>query len=56
MLYHLITLNPNKDITLHVSANNSAMVLTLFFFDNTNSELTIISYFITASVSKLKSL
>lgn len=26
MLYHLIMLNPNKDITLHVSANNSAMV------------------------------
>ncbi|KAH7924165.1 hypothetical protein BV22DRAFT_1013864, partial [Leucogyrophana mollusca] len=27
MLYHLITLNPNKDITLHVSANNPAMLL-----------------------------
>lgn len=26
MLYHLITLNPNKDITLHVSINNPAMV------------------------------
>lgn len=26
MLYHLIQLNPNKDITLHVSANNPAMV------------------------------
>jgi len=26
MLYHLITLNPQKDITLHVSTNNSAMV------------------------------
>lgn len=27
MLYHLITLNPNKDITLHVSVNNPAMLL-----------------------------
>ncbi|KAI0766677.1 hypothetical protein BD413DRAFT_605817 [Trametes elegans] len=27
MLYHLITLNPNKDITLHVSINNPAMLL-----------------------------
>ncbi|KAJ7173505.1 hypothetical protein C8R46DRAFT_1161374 [Mycena filopes] len=27
MLYHLITLNPHQDITLHVSANNSAMLL-----------------------------
>ncbi|KAF8647728.1 hypothetical protein AX16_006563 [Volvariella volvacea WC 439] len=27
MLYHLITLNPKRDITLHVSANNSAMLL-----------------------------
>ncbi|TFK39467.1 hypothetical protein BDQ12DRAFT_722331 [Crucibulum laeve] len=27
MLYHLITLNPNKDITLHVSTNSSAMLL-----------------------------
>ncbi|KAF9785253.1 hypothetical protein BJ322DRAFT_1100118 [Thelephora terrestris] len=27
MLYHLITLNPGKDITLHVSANNPAMLL-----------------------------
>jgi hypothetical protein len=26
MLYHLIQLNPNKDISLHVSANNPAMV------------------------------
>ena len=26
MLYHLILLNPGKDITLHVSANNPAMV------------------------------
>lgn len=26
MLFHLIKLNPKKDITLHVSANNSAMV------------------------------
>jgi len=26
MLYHLIQLNSNKDITLHVSANNPAMV------------------------------
>ena len=26
MLYHLINRNPNKDITLHVSANNPAMV------------------------------
>lgn len=26
MLYHLITLNPRKDITLHVSTNNPAMV------------------------------
>jgi len=27
MLYHLIQLNPNKDISLHVSANNPAMIL-----------------------------
>ncbi|THU92969.1 hypothetical protein K435DRAFT_820366 [Dendrothele bispora CBS 962.96] len=27
MLYHLISLNPGKDITLHVSANNPAMLL-----------------------------
>ncbi|KAI0048749.1 hypothetical protein FA95DRAFT_1490325 [Auriscalpium vulgare] len=27
MLYHLISRNPNKDITLHVSANNPAMLL-----------------------------
>lgn len=27
MLYHLIKLNPNKDITLHVSVNSSAMLL-----------------------------
>ncbi|KAJ7860443.1 hypothetical protein B0H14DRAFT_576761 [Mycena olivaceomarginata] len=27
MLYHLIVLNPHQDITLHVSANNSAMLL-----------------------------
>ncbi|OAX36025.1 hypothetical protein K503DRAFT_827179 [Rhizopogon vinicolor AM-OR11-026] len=27
MLYHLITLNPHRDITLHVSANNPAMLL-----------------------------
>lgn len=26
MLYHLISLNPGKDITLHVSTNNPAMV------------------------------
>lgn len=26
MLYHLIGLNPGKDITLHVSTNNPAMV------------------------------
>jgi hypothetical protein len=26
MLYHLIARNPGRDITLHVSANNSAMV------------------------------
>ncbi|KAF9045354.1 hypothetical protein BJ165DRAFT_1346914 [Panaeolus papilionaceus] len=27
MLFHLISMNPNKDITLHVSVNNSAMLL-----------------------------
>lgn len=27
MLYHLIMLNPHKDITLHVAANNPAMLL-----------------------------
>ncbi|KAF8998499.1 hypothetical protein BDQ17DRAFT_1247609 [Cyathus striatus] len=27
MLYHLIMLNPSKDVTLHVSVNNSAMLL-----------------------------
>jgi hypothetical protein len=26
MLFHLIDRNPNKDITLHVSTNNPAMV------------------------------
>jgi hypothetical protein len=26
MLYHLIMLNPHRDITLHVAANNPAMV------------------------------
>jgi hypothetical protein len=26
MLYQLVTLNPHQDITLHVSANNPAMV------------------------------
>lgn len=26
MLYHLIAMNPGKDITLHVSTNNTAMV------------------------------
>lgn len=30
MLYQLIMLNPGKDITLHVSANNSAMVPLIF--------------------------
>jgi hypothetical protein len=29
MLYHLISLNPGKDITLHVSTNNPAMVRSL---------------------------
>jgi hypothetical protein len=29
MLFHLIDRNPNKDITLHVSANNPAMVCLL---------------------------
>lgn len=32
MLYHLIQLNPNKDITLHVSANNPAMVNRVLIF------------------------
>ncbi|KZT70764.1 hypothetical protein DAEQUDRAFT_165365 [Daedalea quercina L-15889] len=27
MLYHLVTLNPNRDVTLHVSINNPAMLL-----------------------------
>jgi hypothetical protein len=31
MLYHLISLNPGKDITLHVSTNNPAMVRPLCF-------------------------
>lgn len=26
MLFHIIRMNPKRDITLHVSANNSAMV------------------------------
>ena len=29
MLYHLISLNPRKDITLHVSVNNPAVVSSL---------------------------
>jgi len=32
MLFHLISRNPNKDITLHVSTNNPAMVVLLRFF------------------------
>ena len=58
MLYHLIQLNPNKDITLHVSVNNPAMVgssqslsslwiLELIYFS---------SYYIIASDSRLRSL
>jgi len=31
MLFYLISRNPNKDITLHVSANNPAMVGPLRF-------------------------
>ena len=31
MLYHLISLNPHKDITLHVSVNSPAMVCYCFF-------------------------
>ena len=31
MLYHLISLNPHKDITLHVSVNSPAMVRHCFF-------------------------
>ncbi|KAJ8695043.1 hypothetical protein PTI98_007666 [Pleurotus ostreatus] len=27
MLYHIISMNPGKDISLHVSANNPAMLL-----------------------------
>ncbi|KAG2351720.1 hypothetical protein BDR07DRAFT_1442131 [Suillus spraguei] len=27
MLYHLIMLNPHRDITLHVAANNPEMLL-----------------------------
>ncbi|KNZ77415.1 Cysteine-rich protein 2-binding protein [Termitomyces sp. J132] len=34
MLYHLIMLNPKKDITLHVSVNNSAMARPLNFCRN----------------------
>ena len=30
MLYHLICLNPHKDITLHVSVNSPAMVRHFF--------------------------
>jgi hypothetical protein len=30
MLYHLITQQPGKDITLHVSVTNPAMVSSLF--------------------------
>ena len=32
MLYHLICLNPHKDITLHVSVNSPAIVRHCFFF------------------------
>jgi len=31
MLFHLIKMNPKRDITLHVSANNSAMVMITLF-------------------------
>ncbi|KAJ7841108.1 hypothetical protein B0H14DRAFT_2360369, partial [Mycena olivaceomarginata] len=31
MLYHLIIINPHQDITLHVSANNSAMISYLLY-------------------------
>ena len=34
MLFHLINRNPNKDITLHVSTNNPAMVWFLSIRNN----------------------
>jgi hypothetical protein len=34
MLFHLINRNPNKDITLHVSTNNPAMVWLLSIRNN----------------------
>lgn len=39
MLYHLINLNPNKDITLHVSVNNSAMACLFMRMKNIHSHL-----------------
>lgn len=39
MLYHLISLNPNKDITLHVSINNPAMVSLPLFLALCNIQL-----------------
>ena len=58
MLYHLIQLNPNKDITLHVSVNNPAMVCS----SQSLSSLWILeliyfsSYYIIGSDSRLRSL
>jgi len=37
MLFHLIDRNPNKDITLHVSANNPAMVCLLSLHNDQGS-------------------
>jgi hypothetical protein len=55
MLYHLITLNPNKDITLHVSVNNPAMVcIKQYVFFPRWLKLGGISFYTIASVSKQK--
>ena len=57
MLYHLITLNPQKDITLHVSINNPAVVKFAHVSDiqHPSDGISHPSCFTIASASKLKS-
>ncbi len=46
MLYHLINMNPQKDITLHVSTNNSAMVgIPWIQVENWRANICLISFY-----------
>jgi hypothetical protein len=56
MLYHLIVLNPNKDITLHVSANSPAMVRCIDHLSLGTGLLNPFSCFTTALDLKRKNL